>query len=107
MPCRVSDAVFWAADDAIIVAAAPTSNSCRRIFISSAIGTWQKLNCHVRSIRVVAPILLRDIVPALPSTCVDGASQPRAGGADFSLSAAQGRLPYTCVSARGRTKENR
>jgi hypothetical protein len=40
-------------------------------------------------------------------TCVDGASQPRAGGADFSLSAAQGRLPYTCVSARGRTKENR
>ena len=30
-----------------------------------------------------------------------------AGGADFSLSAAQGRLTYTRVSARGRTKENR
>jgi hypothetical protein len=42
-PCRVSDAVIWAADDAIIVEYALTSGSCRRIFTRSAIGKWQKL----------------------------------------------------------------
>jgi hypothetical protein len=42
-----------------------------------------------------------------PSSTAACAALMAGGGADFSLSAAQGRPTYTCLWARGRTKENR
>jgi hypothetical protein len=47
------------------------------------------------------------MVAGLHSSDSDAFRTFMAGGADFSLSAAQGRLTSTRVSARGRAKENR